>query len=364
MRVALIHDFLTQYGGAEKVLESFHEIWPTAPIFTLFYDKKIMGDKFVDCDIRVSPIQNLPFGAKRYRWYLPLMPSAIERFNLKDFEVVVSDCSAYSKGVITQPNTLHFSYIHTPTRYLWSDTHDYLDSLKGGEKLAGKVIAPLLNRLRMWDYLAAQRPDVLIANSDFVAERIRHYYHRESKVIYPPVETDKFGISEKTGKYFLIISRLRPYKKIDVAVQAFNHLKIPLKIIGGGESESLKKIAGPHIEFLGFVSEKEKAEYLSHCRAFIHPQEEDFGITAVEAMAAGRPVIAYKAGGILETVEESRTGIFFKEQTWESLAEAVVRFRPDDFDPVKIREHALKFGQQRFEKEISGLIESYVSKSR
>jgi len=364
MRVALIHDFLTQYGGAEKVLESFHRIWPTAPIFTLFYDKKAMGEKFEDCEINVSPIQNLPFGVRKYRWYLPLMPSAIERFNLKNFEVVVSDCSAYSKGVITPPNVFHFSYIHTPTRYLWSDTHDYLDSLKGGERVVGKVIAPLLNRLRMWDYLAAQRPDFLIANSNCVAERIRHYYHRESKVIYPPVETEKFAISENQEKFFLIVSRLRPYKKIDVAVQAFNHLKIPLKIIGGGESESLKKMAGPHVEFLGFVSEKEKAEYLSHCRAFIHPQEEDFGITAVEAMASGRPVIAYRAGGARETVKEGETGRFFKEQTWESLAETVVRFRSEDFDPAKIRKHALKFGRERFEKEISEFIGSYVSKSR
>jgi len=301
MRIALVHDFLTQYGGAEKVLEVFHEIWPNAPIFTLFYNKKVMGDKFADCDIRVSPIQNLPFGAKKYRWYLPLMPGAIERFNLKNFDLIVSDSSAYAKGIITLPKTRHFCYIHTPTRYLWSDSHDYLDSLKGGEKLMSKFLVPVLSRLRLWDYLAAQRPDKLMANSKFVAERIRHYYHRESEVIYPPVETDDFKISNKTEKYFLIVSRLRPYKKIDLAINAFNHLRMPLKIIGGGDNKGLKKIAGPTIEFLGFVSEEKKRKYISQCQAFIHPQEEDFGITAVEAMACGRPVIAYASGGAKET---------------------------------------------------------------
>lgn len=363
MRVALIHDFLTQYGGAEKVLECFHEIWPQAPIFTLFYDKRAMDNRFADCDIRVSPIQNLPFALKKYRWYLPLMSSAVERFNLKDFDLVVSDNSAYAKGVITRPGTFHLSYIHTPTRYLWSDTHDYLDSLKGGEKIASKIIAPFLTRLRTWDYLAAQRPDALIANSNFVAQRIKHYYHRESKIIYPPVEIDKFKISRKTDDYFLIISRIRPYKRIDLAVQAFNQLKMPLKIIGGGDNRGLKKTAGPNIEFLDFVSDKKKIDYLSRCRALIHPQEEDFGIVAVESMASGRPIIAYQSGGVLETVIEGKTGKFFKEQTWESLAEAVVKFSSDDFNPEEIRKHSLKFGKERFKKEVLEFVESYVQKS-
>jgi len=362
MKVALIHDFLTQYGGAEKVLESFHEIWPKAPIFTLFYDKKAMGDKFADYDIRVSPIQNLPFGAKKYRWYLPLMPSAIERFNLKEYDLVVSDCSAYAKGVITHPHTHHISYIHTPTRYLWSDSHEYIDSLKGGEKLMSKFAAPFLTQLRVWDKLAAQRPNTLIANSKFIAKRIKHYYEKESTVIYPPVETDKFKISKKIDNYFLIISRLRPYKRVDLAIQAFNNLKMPLKIIGGGDRQGLEKIAGPNIEFLGFVPDKEKAEYLSHCQALIHPQEEDFGITAVEAMASGRPVIAYESGGASETVIDNKTGMLFKEQTWESLAEKVIKFNTKDFDSEQIRKHALGFSENRFKKEILDFVNSYVQK--
>ena len=357
MRVALVHDFLTQYGGAEKVLEAFHEIWPEAPIFTLFYDKKVLGKKFRDYDIKVSPIQNLPFAVKKYRWFLPLMPAAIERLNLSNYDLVISESSAYSKGVLTQPHTLHISYIHTPTRYLWSDTYEYIDSLKKAEKLVSKFLAPTLTYLRLWDYTAAQRPDCLLTNSNFVAKRIQHYYRRESTVIYPPVEVDKLSISPEIGKYFLLISRLRPYKRVDLAVQSFNKLKLPLKIIGSGEAGVLKKIAKSNIEFLGSVSEQEKIKWLSHCQALIHPQEEDFGITAVEAMACGRPVIAYKAGGALETVVENTTGKFFDEQNWESLAETIVKFNSGDFNPEKIREHAFKFSKDRFKEEVKSFVD-------
>jgi len=361
MRVALIHDFLTQYGGAEKVLEALHEIWPEAPVFTLFYDKRAMGKKFADYDIKVSPIQNLPFGAKKYRWYLSLMPGAIERFNLSNFDLVISNTSAYSKGVITKPRTVFICYCMTPTRYLWSDTYEYIEGLTGLERLAKKVLPPLLTDLRCWDFLAAQRPDYIVAISKFIVERIQKYYRRQSDaVIYPPVEVDKFHISKKIADYFLLVSRFRPYKRVNLAIEAFNKLKIPLKIIGTGQSAALKKIAGPYIEFLGFVSDKVKAEYMSHCLALIHPQEEDFGITAVEAMASGRPVIAYKAGGVLETVIDGVTGRFFNEQTWENLAEAVIKFKPEDFNPGKIRAHALRFSKERFKKEIKSFVDSHL----
>ncbi|MCD6442150.1 glycosyltransferase [bacterium] len=357
MRVALIHDFLTQYGGAEKVLEAFHEIWPQAPIFTLFYDAKMMKGYFKDCNIKVSPIQNLPFGVKKYRWYLPLMPSAIERFNLSEFDLVISDCSAYSKGVLTKPGTLHISYLHTPTRYLWSDAYEYIDSLKGAEKVVSKFLAPVLTRLRVWDQIAAQRPDYLIANSAFIAQRIKHYYRRDSTVIYPPVETSKFSIANKIQDYYLIISRFRPYKRVDLAIKAFNKLRMPLKIIGTGEDKLLKKMAGPNIEFLGFVSDREKAKYLSHCKAFIHPQEEDFGITPIEAMASGRPVIAYKKGGAMETVVDGLTGKFFKNQTVEDLADAVLKLNLNEVKPQKIREHAEKFSKKQFKKDIKNFVQ-------
>lgn len=363
MRVALVHDFLTQYGGAEKVLEAFHEIWPQAPIFTLFHDPKMMKGYFKDCNIKVSPIQNLPFGVKKYRWYLPFMPSAIERFNLSDFDLVISDCSAYSKGVLTKPGTMHISYLHTPTRYLWSDAYEYIDSLKGAEKVVSKFLAPILTRLRIWDQIAAQRPDYLIANSGFIAQRIKHYYKRESHVIYPPVEISKFSIANKIQDYYLIISRFRPYKRVDLAIKAFNKLRMPLKIIGTGEDKLLKKIAGPNIEFLGFVSDKEKAKYLSHCKAFIHPQEEDFGITPIEAMASGRPVIAYKKGGATETVIDGLTGKFFKNQTAEDLAEAVLKFNLNEVKPQKIREHAQKFSKEQFKKNIKDFVQECLRKN-
>lgn len=363
MRVALVHDFLTQYGGAEKVLEAFHEIWPQAPIFTLFHDPKMMKGYFKDCNIKVSPIQNLPFGVKKYRWYLPFMPSAIERFNLSDFDLVISDCSAYSKGVLTKPGTMHISYLHTPTRYLWSDAYEYIDSLKGAEKVVSKFLAPILTRLRIWDQIAAQRPDYLIANSGFIAQRIKHYYKRESHVIYPPVEISKFSIANKIQDYYLIISRFRPYKRVDLAIKAFNKLRMPLKIIGTGEDKLLKKIAGPNIEFLGFVSDKEKAKYLSHCKAFIHPQEEDFGITPIEAMASGRPVIAYKKGGATETVIDGLTGKFFKNQTAEDLAEAVLKLNLNEVKPQKIREHAQKFSKEQFKKDIKDFVQECLRKN-
>lgn len=363
MRVALVHDFLTQYGGAEKVLEAFHEIWPQAPIFTLFYDPKMMMGKFKNCQINVSPIQNLPFGAKKYRWYLPFMPSAIERFNLNQFDLVISDCSAYSKGILTRPGTMHISYVHTPTRYLWSDAYEYIDSLKGAEKLVSKFLAPILTRLRIWDQIAAQRPNYLIANSQFIAQRIKHYYHRESTVIYPPVETTKFSIANKIQDYYLIISRFRPYKRVDLAIDAFNRLKMPLKVIGIGEDKLLRKMAGPNIEFLGFVSDKEKAKYLSHCKAFIHPQEEDFGITPIEAMASGRPVIACRKGGAVETVVDGVTGKFFDNQTTEDLVEAVLKFNLNKVEPQKIREHAQKFSKEQFKKDIKDFVQERLKEN-
>jgi len=357
MKVALVHEFLTQYGGAEKVLEAFQEIWPSAPIFTLFYNKKKLGEKFKKANIMVSPIQNLPLALSIYRLYLPLMPAAIERFDLSEYDLIISDCSAFAKGVIHRTKTLHISYIHCPTRYLWTDTYNYLNSLRGIEKILRKFVAPILTNLRIWDYQASQRPDYLLANSNFISDKINHYYHRSSEVIYPPVETNKFFVADKIDNYFLLVSRLRPYKKIDLAIDAFNYLGLPLKIIGEGESSGYRKKAKKNIEFLGFVDGKTKANYLSRAQALIFPQEEDFGITAVEAMAAGRPVIAFRAGGALETLVEGKTGLFFDQQNWQSLAEVVKKFKPENFNPQEIRRYSLKFDKQIFKKRIKEFVD-------
>ena len=351
MKIALVHDYLSQDGGAERVLRAFHEMWPEAPIFVLFYDKnKVAG--FGKAKIKESFIGKLPMGRKKYQWYLPWMPLATERHNLHEFDIVLSSTSAFAKGVLTRPNTIHISYCHTPTRYLWTDTHEYIEDLKYN-KLIKSFLPRLIHHLRIWDKMSVDRVDNFIANSHTVKNRIQKYYRRDSQVIYPPVEIDKFKISNEIGDYFLAGGRLVPYKRFDLLIQAFNRLGYKLKIFGTGpEMENLKKMAKSNIEFLGFVNDEEKAELMSHARAFLHPQVEDLGITPIESMAAGRPVIAYPVGGVTETVIHGETGVFFKEQTWESILDTVLHFNYQDWDSVKIREHAKKFGIENFKEEV------------
>src|SRR3989338_2046730 len=297
MKIALIHDHLIQEGGAERVLQNFSGIWPSAPIYSLLYDQEKLGEIFKDKDIRTSFLQNWPGALKHYQWFLPFMPTATESYDLMEYDVILSSCSAMAKGVITRSNTLHFCYCHTPTRYLWSDTHRYLEELKYN-RLIKKIIPPILTKLRSWDQLAAQRVDFFIANSKNVADRIKKYYRRDSLIIHPRVATKKFYISENIGRYFLCGGRLVGYKRFDLAILAFNRLGIPLKIFGQGpEEKKLRSLAKPNVEFLGKLSQAELTKFYSQAIAFIHPQIEDFGITAVESMAAGRPAISYAAGG-------------------------------------------------------------------
>lgn len=366
MKVALVHEFLNQIGGAEKVLHVFHTLFPRAPVFTIVYDPEETKGEFENLDIRTSFIQKIPLGIKRYKWYLSWMPAAIERFDLSKYDLVLSDSTAFAKGVITRPETLHICYCHTPTRYLWSDTHSYTEELKQ-PRIIKSFLPFVLNRIRGWDKLAADRVDKFIANSRFVASRIKKYYGRESTVIYPPVETEKIPFSnpQKLGNYYLIVSRLRPYKRVDLAIEAFNALQIPLKVIGTGEEyPKLRKMAKKNIEFLGPVSDQEKYNLLGKCIAFIHPQEEDFGISAVEAMAAGRPVIAYKSGGALETVKEGLTGEFFDDQIPWSLVDTIRDFKPEKYNPKTIREHALQFDTSIFKKKIKDFIEKAYSEHK
>lgn len=364
MKVALIHDHLAQDGGAEKVLQVFAAMFPEAKIYTLLYEKKHVNNYFKGRQIDVSVIQRLPFGVRHYKWYLPFMPLAVEFFDLREFDLVISDTSSFAKGVITLPETIHVCYCHTPTRYLWSDTHQYLNELPYN-KWIKKIISLILKNLRVWDYAAAQRVDYFIANSEMVSRRIKKYYRRSSTVIYPPVEIEKYSIAktkpEGDDTYFLAGCRLVPYKRIDLVIEAFNLLGEPyrLKIFGDGIDEKrLRKLAqnNPRIEFLGRVSEERKAELYQQALAFINPQEEDFGITPVESMAAGRPVIAYRKGGVLETVISEKTGIFFDEQTPSALAEAVKKIEKIDFDSSLIRAQAERFSVDRFRKEIEKFI--------
>jgi len=360
MKIALLHDYLNQAGGAERVLLALSELYPEAPIYTLIHDPKRLSG-FENKNIKTSFLQKLPFAGSKIRYYLPLMPTAVESLNLSAYDVVISSSSALIKGVITHPNTLHICYCHTPTRYLWSETHEYHKDIKEG-RLVKKFLPLMLTRLRLWDHLAAQRVDHFIANSQFVAQRIKNYYHRDSKVVYPPVDTENFYIAEKPGNYYLIISRLKPYKKVDLAIKAFNKMNIPLKIIGIGEEEAtLKNLAKPNIEFLGAVSEEDKRKYLSECLAFINPQEEDLGITPIEAMASGRPVIAYKSGGVLETVIDNQTGKLFEEQSWEALIDTVIKFKPEQYNPHEIKAHAEKFNSKNFYSQIKDFVDQTYS---
>ena len=364
MKVALIHDHLAQDGGAEKVLKVLAEMFPEAPIFTLLYEPENVNKYFKGRHIETSIIQKLPGGVRHYQWYLVFMPLAVEFFDLRGYDVVISDTSSFAKGVITSPDTLHICYCHTPTRYLWSDTHQYINELKYNKWLK-KIISLLLTRLRLWDRAASDRVDQYIANSRTVARRIEKYYRRQSEVVYPPVETEMFKLAprpaEARERYFLAGCRLAPYKRIDLVIEAFSQLgpDYRLKIFGDGvDRERLAALARgkDNISFLGRVSEHEKAELYARAEAFINPQEEDFGITVVEAMASGRPVIAYRRGGATETVIAGETGLFFDEPTAASLADAVRRYRYEDFQPSRIREQAENFSVAKFREQIQDFI--------
>ncbi|MFA5155706.1 MAG: glycosyltransferase [Patescibacteria group bacterium] len=368
MKVALIHDHLAQDGGAEKVLKVLSEMFPEAPIYTLLYEPNNVAKNFSGRHIETSIIQKLPGGVRHYKWYLYFMPLAVEFFDLRPYDLVISDASAFSKGVITAPETTHICYCHTPTRYLWSDAHQYLNELPYNKWLK-KIISLVLGRLRLWDYNAAQRVDFFIANSRTVARRIHKYYRREAAVIYPPVEIDKFFISDLSRqpageRYFLAGCRLAPYKRIDLVIEAFKILgpDYRLKIFGDGiDLPRLRQLASGagNIEFLGRVDEAEKARLFSQAQAFINPQEEDFGITAIESLASGRPVIAYEKGGATETIAAGKTGLFFAAQTASALAAVVRDFRSADFDPAAIRRQAEQYSVANFRRQLQDFINQH-----
>ena len=365
MKVALVHDYLNQMGGAERVVMALHEIFPDAPVYTSIYAPERVDPAFQRMDIRTSFMQRLPLVMKHHQPYLPFYPFAMERLDLRGYDLVLSSSSAFAKGVITRPETMHICYCHTPMRWCWN-YDEYVEREQLG-RMARSVLPFLITGLRIWDQTSAMRVDHFIANSPVVAERIKKYYRREAVVIPPPVEANRFPFDPSTlpEDYFLIVSRLVPYKRVDLAIEACNRLHLPLVIIGGGRDlEPLRRLAGPTIRFLGRLPDAEVQHYYTHCRALLFPGEEDFGITPLEAQAAGRPVIAYGSGGALASVIDGVTGVFFHEQTVESLATALAAFNEQRFNPESIRSHALEFDTPRFQRRILQFIEAKLQEGK
>lgn len=356
MKTAIVYDRINKWGGAERVLLTLHEMFPDAPIYTSVYDKSKASWAEVFPRIHTSFLQTLPLAKSNHEYLAPLMPIAFEQFNFDEFDLVISVTSEASKGIITKPHTMHVCYCLTPTRYLWSGYDDYFKGLP----LKG-VAGPAVEYLKSWDKVAAQRPDKIISISTEVQKRVKKYYGRKSEIVYPPVDIEKFQIQKTGGKmktqkaifekykgYFLIVSRLVSYKKVDLAIQAFNDLDIPLVILGTGKEErKLRSIANENIHFEGFVEDEVLAMYYKNARALIFPQNEDFGIVPVEAQASGTPVIAYKKGGVLDTVIDGKTGLFFNKQNVESLKQAL-----EKFDKISIRAEDCVQNAKKFDKKV------------
>ena len=356
-KVAIVCDWLTNYAGAERVVAAISEVFPDAPIYTSIYNRQKMRE-FKGRNVHQSFIGQLPLADKKHQLYIALMPYAFEAMDLDEYDLVISSSHACAKGVITSPDTVHVCYCHSPTRYCWDGCHEYVRNYGWYRWPFKLLIDKCISGLRQWDRIAAERVDYFIANSEYVGRRIQKYYDSQSKVIYPPVDVDAFGLSNVEGEYYLALGRLIPYKRFDLLVDTFNSLGLPLYIVGDGkEFSKLKSKAADNVKMLGFVPEDALQNYYAKAKAFLFPQKEDFGITAIEAMAVGKPVIAYWKGGALETIVDGKTGVFFEEQSVASLTDAVKRFEKlhsqGRFDPKKIRAHAEKFSKERFKKEMT-----------
>lgn len=349
MKVAIVHDYLNQWGGAERLLEAICELYPGAPIYTSICTSEI-GARFAGHPIHTSFMQKLPGVLTHHQPYLPFYPLAFENFDLSEYDLIISSSSAFAKGVITPADALHICYCHSPMRFVWQ-SKEYMERERKGR--FSKIVLPfLLSYVRLWDVVSATRPNFYVANSKTVQQRIARYWGRESTVINPPVEVQRIPFKgEVRQDFYLIAGRLVPYKRIDVTIEAFRQLDLPLKVVGTGrDMEALKSLAGPKTEFLGHVSDEKLWELYAQCRAFVQTGAEDFGITLVEAMAAGAPVIAINRYGPAETVIAGETGLFFEEQTPEALAVAVQRFEQQYqfFDSARIRRHAESFDREIF----------------
>jgi len=367
MKVALVHELLTMRGGAEHVLRIVADTFPEAPIYTLLYNEQKLGDWFPSSRVRTSHLQRFAKFSTNHHLYLPFFPRAVEAWDFSEFDVVISFSSAFAHGIITNGKPKHVCYVHSPARYLWDRTHDVQTKAKRG--LFGLIrrhyLSRIFHKLRLWDAEVAPRPDALLAASKEVQRRIELYWRRDSTVLHPPIDDDwcteslAQGVKSKEQGYYVIVSTLADYKRIDLAIEACNQLKLPLKIVGEGRAQAeLQKIAGPTVEFLGYRSHEELKDLYVNATATIFPGEEDFGLVPLESMACGTPVIAYRGGGALETIIEKKTGVFFDEPTSASLAKTLQEFSADNFDEKDCVHQAKQFSKEKFEAEIRKAIDT------
>ncbi len=357
MKIAIAYDYMTQMGGGERVIHALHGIFPEAPIYTVVYDRKTMSKDFQTMDIRTSFVDKLPFAYKRFEMYIPLYGFAMEQFDFREYDVVLSVSTMVAKGLITGPKTCHISICFTPMRWSWDLYQNYIEELKG-KWFIRQGFRFFTHYYRIWDMATAARVNYFVAGSRVAAQRIRKHYNRDSKVIHPPVDVESYVPNGKPPEdFYLVVSRLVLAKRVDLAVKAFALSGRPLVVIGRGERlRHLRKIATPNIRFLGYQPDEVVRNYYARCRALIFPGEEDFGLTLVEAQASGRPVIGYAAGGALETIQDGKTGVFFHEQTPESLNNAVDRFEKIQFDDKSIRQSSLRFSTAQFRKAITEFV--------
>jgi glycosyltransferase involved in cell wall biosynthesis len=370
MKVAIIHEWFVTYAGSERVVEQLLQLYPEADLFSMVDFLPAKERAFImDKPVQTSFIQKLPFARKKYRQYLPLMPLAVEQFDLSSYDLILSSSHAVAKGVLTGPDQLHISYVHTPMRYAWDLQHQYLKESGLDKGLKGWIAKKMLHDLRLWDLRTANGVDAFIANSEFIARRIWKVYRREATVIYPPVDIDAFEFCEQKEDFYMTASRMVPYKKIDLIVEAFSEMP-DKKLIVIGDGPDFKKIrakAGNNIQFLGYQPSNVLKDYMQRAKAFVFAAEEDFGIMPVEAQACGTPVIAYGKGGALETIigltgEVSPTGVFFNEQNISSLIKAIKLFETEKekFLSEICRQNSLRFSSERFRKEMVAFINEQI----
>jgi glycosyltransferase involved in cell wall biosynthesis len=368
MKTAIVYDRVNKWGGAERVLLTLNELFPEAPLFTSVYNRNLAPWAKSFPQVITSFLQKIPGAVDNHEHFPFLMPLAFESFDFSDYDLVISVTSEAAKGIITKTGTTHICFMLTPTRYLWSHHDFYFKNPPNSFKnfpLFSQISKPLVSYLRSWDRIAAQRPDFIVAQSTIVKKRIKKYYGRDSKLIFSPVEIEKFITSPRTihrtpptENFFLYVSRLIPYKRADLAIEAFNELGMPLVIVGiGSEEEKLKKMAKNNIKFVGELTDGELAGYYQKAEALVFPQEEDFGLVVLEAGAASTPVIAYKAGGALDTVIDGKTGIFFDKQDVKSLITAIKKFEKMKFDEKDLIKNAQEFSKEKFKSEFTKLIE-------